>query len=248
MATELVAAHELAIEADWDDDAVWTRRLERDRRLARRRQTTKLAVVTRELLRRSLDAGALSFVLTGSTALDRRTPVSDVDYYVVGRRPRSPETDEEIDLYAVDLAGFRQRLDAGDDYLHWTLRFGLVLHDAGPIRWALGRTAREKLWPDPLRKATQARRALDLAAAILDTGDHDAAVEQARIGLSLAARWWLLREHEFPRARSDLPEQLRSTPLEWLGTALWGTIHEDPPDQALLEAVQRARDVLHSPD
>lgn len=150
-----------------------------------------------------------------------------------------PESDEELDLYAIELKQFRRALVEGNDYLHWTLRFGLVLHDSGPLRWAHEKMMREGLWPDPARKAEQAMRALQLAHAITLTGDHDAAVEQARIAFSLAARWWLLMHDIFPGARRDLPEQLSGTPLAWLGEALTATIFEDPSVDSLLPQIER---------
>jgi hypothetical protein len=202
--------------------------------------------ITCEVLAAALDVHALSFAVTGSTAVDRRTRVSDVDFYIVGKRPESlPESDEELDVYAIEVKDFERRLGCGDDYLQWTLRFGLILHDVGPFRWAVRRVSREGLWPDPRPKRVQARRAAHMASAILGTGDYDAALEQSRIAFTLAARWWLLDHGEFPRARSDLPGQLFGTGLPWLGDALWGTIFERPTTAVLawgLERLQRELD------
>lgn len=225
---------------------VWERRLERDAcRMSR--QPTAVQAITGELLARAIASGAASFALTGSTALARRTAVSDLDYYIIGERPSLPDVDEEVDVYAIDRPRFLACLAAGDDYLHWTLRFGLVLHDAGPLRWAYETTVRHKLTPDPALKAQQARSALDMAAAILGTGDHAASVEQCRIAFSLVARWWLLACGDFPRARSDLPEQLRGSGLSWLGDALSTTILGEPPFHELSIAVERSRNVLTDP-
>jgi hypothetical protein len=228
----------------WEDDQVWMDRLRRDARSALLYQTDELKSVTTEVLARARAAGALSFALTGSTALNRRTRISDLDFYVVGRRPRLPFSDEEIDLHAVAEDEFRRRLDTGDDYLHWTLRFGLILYDCGPLRSALVRVGRESLWPDPRLKGVQAWRATELAVAILRTGDLDAAVEQCRVAFSLAARWWLLSCGIFPRARSDLSQQLRDTRLEWLSEHLEATILERPDETALFPAVERLRATL----
>lgn len=228
----------------WEDDRVWAERLRRDAQFASRRQTPNLRAITNDLLGRAVHAGARSFALTGSTAVDRRTRISDLDFYVIGDRPDIPFTDEEIDVFAVGVEEFERRLNLGDDYLHWTLRFGLILYDSGPLRSALTRTARESLWPDPEVKAVQARRAAEMAAAILQTGDWGAAVEQCRVAFSLAARWWLLEAGEFPRARRDLPDQLRRTPLAWLGDALEATIFEAPQECELDAALQRLHGVL----
>lgn len=228
----------------WENPAAWRHRLRSDA-IAVRHQTDELRRITSEVFAGAVDRGALSFAVTGSTALGRRTHVSDVDFYVVGKRPDLPDSDEEIDIYAVDAKEFERRLETGDDYLHWTIRFGLILHDVGPFRWALRRTAREHLWPDPRPKAIQARRAAEMASAILWTGDHDAAVEQSRIAFSLAARWWLLRCGEFPRARSDLPDQLSETAFSWLGDALRRSILAQPSRLELGWALQRLQDALN---
>ena len=229
----------------WDDDVVWDERLRRDAQVASLHQTDELRAITDDVLARALLAGARSFALTGSTAVNRRTHISDLDFYVVGNRPAVPFTDEEIDVYVVDVEEFERRLQLGDDYLHWTLRFGLILHDLGPLRAALERTSGDNLWPNPEAKAVQARKAAEMAAAILQTGDRHAAVEQCRIAFSLAARWWLLQAGEFPRARRDLPVQLRPTRLRWLGDALAATIFDAPDEQELATTLDRLRSVLN---
>lgn len=225
-------------------EAPWSERLVRDARVAHQHQPPALRAVTESVLACAQDSGALSFALTGSTALDRRTSVSDLDFYVVGSRHALPESDEELDLYAIELDDFQKALIEGDDYVHWTLRFGLILYDSGPLEWAHETARRENLWPDPAPKARQALRALGLAHAVTMSGDHGAAVEQARIAFSLAARWWLIAHNVFPRARRDLPEQLSWTPLAWVGEALWKTIFDDPSDDALMKQIARLSRLL----
>lgn len=222
----------------------WQDRMAVDRRLAVANQTAELRAISDEIQRRALTSGALSFAITGSTAVDRRTRVSDLDFYVVGKPIDLPFADVELDVYVISERDFVDRLTAGDDYAHWTLRFGLILHDTGPMRDALAHVRAHRLWPDPSVKADQTARALDLCRSILETRDYDAAVEQCRITFSLAARWWLLREHVFPRARADLPGQLAGTALEWLGDPLRATIYGEPEDRMLLQAVARLGRVL----
>lgn len=221
-------------------------RVERDRRFAAIRQPDSIRPITDELLKRAKAGGALSFVLTGSTALEARTQVSDLDFYIVGAKPELPETDEELDVYTVDHDEFKWRLLAGDDYAHWTVRFGLVLHDRGPMNWAAQAIERDDLWPDPTAKVKQAKRSLQLASAILESGDHDAAVEQTRVAFSLVARWMLLAKGDFPLARSHLPDQIAGTRFEWLGTILSETIAGDPSDEQLFEAVNRLIPLVES--
>jgi hypothetical protein len=233
------------IDQDWDDDRVWEKRLREDMRAARSLAADDLKTITADVVARAVECGALSIALTGSTALNRRHSDSDLDFYIVGERPQVPCHAQEIDVYAVSVAGFADRLRSGNDYLHWTLRYGLIVHDRGPFRWALRTAARERLWPDPQPKAIQARQSVELARAILLSGDHDAAVEQCRTAFSLVARWWLLKSGFFPRSRTDLPEQLRGTSLTWLGETLVRTIFDDPSEPELIAAVEQALIVLN---
>ena len=221
-------------------------RVLRDRHLAAIRQPDEIKPITSELLARSRAKRARSFVLTGSTALEARTHVSDLDFYIVGPKPALPESEEELDVYSISEDEFRWRILAGDDYAHWTVRFGLVLHDLGPIDWAARKISQDRLWPDPFAKAAQAKRAVQLAVEILRTGDHDAAVEQARIAFSLTARWKLLLGGVFPLARSQLPAQLGQIDCGWLGETLNETIVGDPADDELLKAATEIERELQS--
>jgi hypothetical protein len=59
------------------------------------------------------------------------------------------------------------------------------------------------------------------------SGDQDAAQEQVRTALSLAARARLLRAGVFSGARDELPQQLAELGLHDIGVALASTIHTD---------------------
>jgi hypothetical protein len=59
------------------------------------------------------------------------------------------------------------------------------------------------------------------------SGDQDAALEQVRTALSLAARARLLHAGVFPGARDELPQQLADLGLPDVGEALASTIHSD---------------------
>jgi hypothetical protein len=59
------------------------------------------------------------------------------------------------------------------------------------------------------------------------SGDQDAALEQVRTALSLAARARLLHAGVFPGSRDELQQQLADLDLREVGDALATTIHSD---------------------
>ncbi len=86
------------------DAALWASRLLVDRERANRHQSAELAAITAAVESRSRALGAVTLVLTGSTARGRRTEVSDLDYHVIGARPRVDDLPAEIDLYCDEPA------------------------------------------------------------------------------------------------------------------------------------------------
>lgn len=89
-----------------------------------------------------MQAGALAFAVTGSTARGRRSEISDLDYYVIG--PRLPHDDliEDVDVFAIDEVGLWRKLSEGDDFVQWTLRYGCVIFDSGILHAAMRRSPR----------------------------------------------------------------------------------------------------------
>ena len=138
------------------------------------------------------------------------------------------------------------RLTAGDDFVHWSLRYGLVVFDSGPARAAAARMTRDELWPDPVRKARHATRSLDLAARFVTTGDLDGATVQVRTALSLAARAHLLERHVFPLSRAELPGQLADAGQDQAAAMLSGLIRSDLELDELESAVAAGRSLLTS--
>jgi hypothetical protein len=212
--------------AGLEDASVWLDRLRSDRERATRHQTRELLEITATVERRchALDAPAL--ILSGSTARGRRTDISDLDYHVIGARPRVTDLPAEIDVYADDVAGFARKLRAGDDFVHWSVWYGCVLFDSGVVRKAASDVAEHDLWPSAERKLRQARRALDFAERMVESGDDDAALEQVREALSLVARWWLLAFNVFPLARDELSGQLSALGQPALAHTLHRSVHE----------------------
>jgi hypothetical protein len=223
------------------DAELWASRLLADRERAARHQTAEIAAITAAVESRSRQLGAAALVLTGSTARGQRTAVSDLDYHVIGTRPRVDDLPAEIDLYCDEPAEFLAKLERGDDFAHWTLRHGCILFDSGVLREATAYAAAHDVWPDPARKLRQAKQTLDFAERLIASDDHAAALEQVRGALSLTARWWLLAHDVFPLARAELPAQLAQTRQIALARALEGSIHDRPEIAALTASLGTAR-------
>jgi hypothetical protein len=197
--------------------------------------------------KRARDSGAAALLLTGSTARGARTAISDLDYHLVGEAIATDDLSGELDLHVVSPTLLNLRLREGDDFTHWSLRFGRVVFDDGIVRESMQLVAEQRLWPDPARKKQQARKSLAIARAMVESGDHDAAVEQVRTALSLIARWRLLEKGQFPLARAELPAQLEALDHTRLAIDLDATIHDAPPLHQLGLSVKAAYDLLDPP-
>ncbi|HEX3042115.1 MAG TPA: hypothetical protein VHP56_08530 [Solirubrobacterales bacterium] len=207
---------------------LWESRLSLDRKRAVENQTASLLEITSAVEARSHELRAAALVLTGSTARNRRTQISDLDYHVIGGRPDTEGLSSEIDLYSDEPDAFLAKLFKGDDFAHWTLRYGCILFDTGVLRQAAAAAIEHDLWPDPERKLRQARRSVEFAQKLATTGDYGAVLEFSRGALSLTARWWLISHDVFPLARDELAEQLVETGQPGLAKSLEGTIHRRP--------------------
>ena len=128
--------------------------------------------------------------------------------------------------------------------MQWSLRFGLIVFDDGHLRRAAALIATSKPWPDAERKRRQAEKSADLARRMVASGDQDAALEQVRTALSLAARARLLHAGVFPGSRDELQQQLADLDLREVGDALATTIHRLRPacrPRAGRRSLRRAR-------
>lgn len=235
------------MEHNWHDDAVWLARLEADRVRAERNQTPSQRLVSATIMERALSAGAEGVALTGSTARGRRTAISDLDFHIVGPRPRFEDLNEGPDLYASSSEVLWERLRDGDDFIQWTLRFGCILVDHGVFREALIYIAETGLWPDPQRKRDRGGKLLACAKRIIATGDLDAAQEQTRAALTTVARWLLLANREFPLSRDELSDQVLDLGCFELAAALSRLIDGEPRLDELAAAVEIGRLVISLP-
>jgi hypothetical protein len=226
------------------DPEHWKARLSVDRERAAANQPESLLDITRAIEARAHALGAEALVLTGSTARNRRTKVSDLDYHVIGAKPDVEGLPADIDLYSDSPDEFLAKLFKGDDFAHWTLRYGCILFDRGVLRQAAVTAMEHDLWPDAERKKRQARRAIDFSQKLAATSDYPALLEFSRGAFSLTARWWLLSHEVFPLARGELSQQLVETGQPALARALEETIHSRPTPAAIDMWLAEAGDLI----
>ncbi|MFL5834312.1 MAG: hypothetical protein ACJ76B_10060 [Solirubrobacterales bacterium] len=147
---------------------------------------------------------------------------------MIGGDPDPGGLPSEIDLYSDEPDVFLAKLFRGDDFSHWTIRYGCILFDDGVLRKAANEAISHDLWPDVERKLRQAKRAISFSRKLALTADYLALLENSRGALSLTARWWLLSQDVFPLARDELAQQLVETDQCSLATALERVIHGRP--------------------
>ena len=222
----------------------WTERLSADRIRAARNQSAAHSAITDELLSRARESGALAFALTGSTARAERTAISDLDFHMIGERLDLSDLPGDVDLVSDSLERFRRRVVEGDDFAHWTLRFGCVLDDSHDVFRDADLWIRDQqLWPEAKPKFDRALQLGLIAERVLSIGDRDAGQEHVRGGLTSLARGLLLDHDVFPLARAELAEQLREADHLELAGWLDRTIYSRPDLDELEVALAALRRV-----
>lgn len=219
-----------------ESDGGWQSKLHADALAIRTVLPARTRPLHRAIVIRAREQGAEALVLSGSTARGRRTDISDLDYHVIGSDFEAKDISRELDLHFLSREALCDRVRKGDDFVHWSLRFGLVAFDEGPIRKACGLIAKECLWPDVSRKRDHAAKSLEMAHRFIDAEDQDGAVEQARTALSLSARAYLLSAGIFPLSRAELPDQLREQGRKEAAARLEATIFAWPSLSELEQA------------
>lgn len=224
----------------------WNRRLQRDAGEITRCLPPELVDLHTTVVHRAHDAAAHGLILSGSTARARRTSISDLDYHLIGPQIFTRDLSSQLDLHSLTPAALDAHILAGDDFVQWSIRFGLIVFDDGQLRRAATLIANRRPWPDIDRKRRHAVMSADLAHRMVASGDPDAALEQTRTALSLAARARLLGARVFPGARDELPQQLADLGLREAGAALASTIHSDAVSLADLAMTADVCDMLLS--
>ena len=157
-------------------------------------------------------ADAATVVLVGSAARGVRNPRSDIDVLVLHGNDRRIRLKRpgDVHLQQDSRSRFLKRLEDGDDYPGWALRFGTPLRD--PDGWWAEHAAAETEdphWPDWRPKVEYARKRIGMASELLEVGDVDAAAEELLFAASHVARAVLVKQGVFPLSRPELPSQLK---------------------------------------
>lgn len=228
-------------------DAAWACRMRTDRDRAQGYQTAEQREITATVMHRAIALGASAVALTGSTARERRTAISDLDYHVIGRRPDVSDLPGDVDVVATSAQRFRDRLIEGDDFAQWTLRHGCILYDTGPMRDGVRLIVERDLWPDGQRKLNSLGAHRREVERLIQMGDQSAAQEQLRAMLTTAARGLLLQAHVFPLARKELPAQLERSGYVPLARALRDLIQGSPQLDELKAGVRTLDASLRDP-
>ena len=171
----------------------------------------KVAPVIEALTMRGLSDSS-TVVLIGSAARGTTHVGSDIDILVLREDDLRIQLDRpgHIHLQQETRAKFLTRLENGDDYPGWALRFGIPIQD--PDGWWVEQVRAEQQsphWPDWRPKAGHARKRMSLSQELLEVGDTDAASEEMMFAASHVARAVLLKSGIFPLSRMELSSQLR---------------------------------------
>ena len=171
----------------------------------------KKAAPVLEALALSGLSDSATVVLVGSSARGTTHGRSDVDILVIHDADHRIRLDRpgDIHLQQDTRSRFLKRLEDGDDYPGWALRFGIAIRDPGG--WWAKQVAAELVkphWPDWRPKADHARKRMAMSMDLLEVGDVEAASEEMMFAASHVARAVLLKHGRFPLSRTELPSQL----------------------------------------
>ncbi len=180
------------------------------------------------LIRLSRDSAAV--VLVGSRARGTVDEWSDIDLLAI-RTGEVPETKGRVQIIQATEQELEERLDRGDDFAAWVLRFGKPVFGRRSWEELKARLSARERWPDPGIKRRKALEHLRAAHALDDLGDEEAAEEEARTALIHLARAVLLEHGVFPLSRPELSEQLEAIEAMQLARA---SISRDMPREELL--------------
>ncbi len=175
----------------------------------------------------------ISVILIGSVARSTQTSQSDLDLLVIGDQPPLVERHpDRLHVQASTTQRFAERLQAGDDFAGWCVRYGVPIVAAKS--WLdIVNSAEAATWPDWHKKVRHATRRLTLAAALVETGDIAAAGEEMLYAVSHTARAILLERKIFPLSRPEIISQLRDANHERLSRILEALSYEAPTKLAL---------------
>ena len=153
-------------------------------------------------------------VVIGSAARDAMNDQSDIDVLTLRDDDRRIRLNHpgNVHLQQESRSRFLDRLEDGDDYPGWALRFGVPVRD--PDGWWAERVTDElnaPHWPNWNPKVDHARKRMNMSLKLLKIGDVEASSEELMFAASHVARAILLKQGVFPLSRPELPAQLKES-------------------------------------
>ena len=191
---------------------------------------------------------SISVVLIGSAARGAETWRSDIDLLVLSEQPLMlPRDRGRFHLHVSDEARILKRLEDGDDFPAWCVRYGIPVLDSG-IWTKLVESDEARIWPDWAKKVPHATRRLLIASFLLRSGDEEAAGEELLYALGHVARMILLRSNVFPLSRGELVAQVKDVGFLHLSTGLEALLSEHPDTISLRQYITYCKKLLCSID
>jgi hypothetical protein len=167
---------------------------------------------------------------------------TDLDLIVISAEatPLHISPPMEIDLRVYSIGAIDVKIASGHDLLGWAVKFGMVLFQRDHCWDRIIDVWKDRL---PLPSAAIAREravaAHERLAKVLESGDTDAAREQAVSYLTHLARAELLGRGIYPASRPELPSQLRASNGSHIAEQLERLLQNDRIDDTPLNQLLR---------
>jgi len=159
-------------------------------------------------------------VLIGSAARRCRTEASDIDIlFIAKENVASLPVLPGFHVKFASEVDFVRRLQAGEDFEAWCVRYGVTLLDRGI--WERTKASFAGVWPRWETKVVHGIGRLFLASDLSAMGDDPAAQEELIFVLGHIARGLLLKNGVFPLSRPELAQQVKE-----LGYPQLAALHE----------------------
>lgn len=155
--------------------------------------------------------GAIKAIVASGSAVRDVAYSDDLDLVMVYRthRPDLPMRPIDVDLRLYEQVEAIQKLEAGDDYLSWTVRYGRALFERDAWWTRLCIEWKDRVAPpSEVESRARAEKMRNLYDQMLEVGDFDAAVEIQISMLTHLARALLGGAGVFPKSRPELAGQL----------------------------------------
>lgn len=190
--------------------------------------TAQSKVWTEEFLDAARDDANILAVIAVGSAVRIAVPSVDLDLIVVAKDPKKlgqkPPVEIDLRLYAADKVS--SLIEAGNDLLGWAVMYGkaILQRDAYWNKTLQSWRGRVPL-PSAEVAMERATSAFHRFNQMIDTGDDEAAYEQALSCVTHIARAELLKRNRYPASRPELPRDLREQGNVALANALEALIN-----------------------